>query len=281
MKTSISKSILLLFSIFLFSNLLAQESYVLQYKYLKGSTYRYKSVANFSSTQEMAGQEMKVTGSTESVSRIDIDKVAANGDFTIIYSYDDMKVTTKAAGYDTTMVQKELIGKRTKYIFSNLGKELSSFAIDSIKIGGEAMGMDLGSGTNQKFNELPGNKLSVGGKWSVNKQDTVAIGGGSMLTKASVEYVLVGKEMKNGHNCLRIDYTSKLEMGGKMNQMGMDMFIEGTGNTKGSVWFDQAKGIWISDESEVDTDMTIAMTGQMAMTIPMTQKVKTVQNIIE
>jgi hypothetical protein len=281
MKTTTIKLALFIIGICLATNLLAQEKFSLEYKYLKGKTYKYKSSVNFVTMQEMAGQEMKVSGTSESVSRYLIENVAPNGDVTMVFSFDEMVVSTKMPGVDTTMIQNEIIGKRTRYVLSKSGKIVSTTAIDSIKTALADLGMDMGAGSMQKFTELPEHQLVTGGKWVVKRTDTVNIGGGDMINQTQLEYTLSGKEMKNNHNCLKIEYTAKSEINGKMKQMGMDMFIEGTGTTKGSIWFDQALGIWIFDESDLDMDMTIAMTGQMAMTIPMTQKIKTVQHIID
>ncbi|NTW91287.1 MAG: hypothetical protein HGA35_05100 [Erysipelotrichaceae bacterium] len=55
-----------------------------------------------------------------------------------------------------------------------------------------------------------------------------------------------------------------------MNQMGMEFFMEGNGETSGTLWFDQNRGIIIAKEGSSEQDMTMALTGQMQMTIPIT-----------
>jgi hypothetical protein len=281
MKKTILKLALLIMGISLSINLVGQEKYKLEYKYKKGKTYKYKSEVSFATIQEMAGQEMKVSGTSASISRYLVDNVAPNGNITMVFSFDEMIVSTRMPGMDTTMIQNDIIGKRTQYVLSKAGKIISSITIDSIKTAIADLGMNLGTGSMQKFTEFPDYELASGEKWVVKRNDTVNIGGGDLINQTVLEYTIGSKEMKNKHNCLKIEYTAKSEVNGKMNQMGMDMFIEGTGTTKGSIWLDQVLGIWITDESDLDMDMTIAMTGQMAMTIPMTQKIKTVQHIID
>ena len=61
----------------------------------------------------------------------------------------------------------------------------------------------------------------------------------------------------------------------------MDMFIEGTGEPSGTAWFDTALGLVIKTQSVMSNEMTMAMTGQNQMTIPMTQKMTTTQTLVE
>ena len=63
-------------------------------------------------------------------------------------------------------------------------------------------------------------------------------------------------------------------MTGKMKQMGMDMVMEGSGDITGTVWFDPALGLLIEEQNNTSMEMTLALTGQTQMTIPMSQKTK-------
>ena len=67
----------------------------------------------------------------------------------------------------------------------------------------------------------------------------------------------------------------------KMKQMNLDMVMEGSGEVSGTVWFDPARGLLIEDQNNTSIDMTMAVTGQTQMTIPMSQKVKTTQKLFE
>ena len=56
--------------------------------------------------------------------------------------------------------------------------------------------------------------------------------------------------------------------------MGMQMVMEGDGDTKGEFLYDEKERMYQSGTSETNMDMTIAMTGAQNMTIPMTQLIK-------
>jgi hypothetical protein len=78
-----------------------------------------------------------------------------------------------------------------------------------------------------------------------------------------------------------VNFTKTFEITGKMNQMGMDMFTEGEGESTGAFWFDNDKGLFISEEFTMTQDLTIAITGQTQMTIPSSQTINMKVNLIE
>ncbi|MCK7460912.1 MAG: hypothetical protein MZU84_01965 [Sphingobacterium sp.] len=57
--------------------------------------------------------------------------------------------------------------------------------------------------------------------------DTTKSEGNETITTYDSDYELVGKEVKNGHDCLKLTYKKTYEITGKLQQMGMDMFMEG------------------------------------------------------
>jgi hypothetical protein len=267
----------------------AQEKLSLEYKYKKGNTYRYKAETAFETTQEMMGQEMKYSGNSYAISKMIVDDVAANGDISVTTSLEDMKTSVKASAQaeslDTSIQMKELIGKKSGIIISKYGAVVKTITIDSIKLAGASMGLgDMGSGaTNsaERLFRLPDHEVKTGDKWTSEKNDSTSMEALKMLSKTQTEYKLAGREKRNTHDCLKITYTAKIEISGKMNQMGMEMFMEGNGDNKGTIWFDPKTGILISEESASTQDMTLAMTGQMSMTIPTTTTTKTIFNLIE
>ena len=87
--------------------------------------------------------------------------------------------------------------------------------------------------------------------------------------------------MKNGHDCLKFTFTSTSEVTGKMNQMGMEMFLEGTGSSAGTAWLDIKLGILVTREIVSDQDLTIALTGAMKMSIPSTQTMKSTFTLVD
>jgi hypothetical protein len=63
--------------------------------------------------------------------------------------------------------------------------------------------------------------------------------------------------------------------------MGMQMFVEGTGKNKGFGLFDSSSSVVSYIEFETGIDMSISVSGQQNMSIPMSQSMKTVITLQE
>jgi len=270
-----------LFVVFLVSAAGAQEKYTLTFRYGAGETYRYSNDYSYDMTQEMNGQEMKMNGSSSSIIKLFTESVAADGNISFIISYEQMKISMKSAMMDTTLDQNELIGKRGKVIISKFGKELGKEVIDSIKSEKGLGGGGVSALYTVNFLQLPDYSVGIGDKWVTDNIDTAKIGEGYTVTNSHNEYTILKKEEKDGHACINIGFTSRTETTGKIFQMGFEMFVEGSGDTQGAIWFDPASGILVEKESNMNVDMTYALTGQMKMTIPSSQRIRTTYKLLE
>jgi hypothetical protein len=63
--------------------------------------------------------------------------------------------------------------------------------------------------------------------------------------------------------------------------MGMDLYIEGTSDASGTIWFDPAAGMLILQESTTIQELTFAMTDPVPMTIPLTETISTSYSLVE
>lgn len=259
----------------------AQEKFTLAFSYKAGETYRYKHTYSFDMSQEINGQEMKMSGSSISLLKLVPDSVAPDGSISFISSYEELKTSMKNAMFDTTLEQKDMIGKRGKIVIDKYGKELTKKMIDTLRTEGgfgDAGGAAL---TSVNFFRLPDHPVSMGEKWVTDNMDTTRIGEGYTVVNAHTEYTLLQKEKKQGHDCLNIAFKSTTETTGKIFQMNMELFVEGTGDVNGAIWFDPVTGILVAKESTMTQDMTYALTGQMKMSIPSTQTIQMNYKLIE
>lgn len=280
MKTKISQLVTMVLIIMLItSSSVAQESFKLEYKYEKGKTYRYKDVSSGKMTQEMMGREMKMTSEGEKVVKYVVDGVAKTGDITIITSTDSMKIFSSTPMGDTTIYPTELLNKRTAVTFSKNGKMLSEQIIDSVKMAGRIAGMAPTEPI--KFHILPDEAKAIGAIWNSVTVDTVDRMGGEVLTTFDIDYTLVGKEEKLGYDCLKISFKGKTEVEGKASVQGMELMIEGSGKINGSFYFDPKLGIVVFEETDVDSETTMATTGEQAMIIPITQLAKNTRTLMK
>lgn len=274
------KVLLLIGSLFLIGNATGQEKFLLEYRFVKGKYYRYKEESKYESVQEISGEEMKATGSTFSLTKMIVEDVSENGDITFIGSLEDYKIVTKMAMMDTTMIMKDFLNKGIQTIISKKGRMIDNKELDTTKRGTDFI--DKGNSLYNVFKEFarfPDKELNFGDTWKDERTDTTQ--GTQMVTKSDLVYTLLGIEEKNGHTCLKAGFKGKTEISGKMIQMGMEFYMEGSGEINGTLWLDKETCIIISKESTNDQDMTMALTGQMQMTIPMTSTTNSKFTLLE
>jgi hypothetical protein len=253
----------------------AQEKVSLSYKMEPGKTYRYKTENTFTATQEMMGNEMKVTGDLSTTTRYEVEKTGEDGNISLITTKQEAYIHTRVMGKDTTIRQTKDLGKKTGLDISAKGTKLGTTIIDTLS------GEDRFMGGDFEFQELPENPVAIGEKWTKTSVDTTKSADDETITTVTADYELAGTEQKNGHQCLRVNYRKVFEITGKMKQMGMEMFSEGEGETTGTYWFDAEKGLFIAEEFTLNQDITIAITGQTQMTIPSSQTINMKVFLIE
>ncbi|MCX6135918.1 MAG: hypothetical protein NTV54_00255, partial [Ignavibacteriales bacterium] len=236
----------------------AQEKFSLEYKFEKGKTYRYHQTTKGVMTQEMMGREMKVDNGSDMVTKLVVDDVSKTKEAVLIVSAESATASVKSPMMDTTMVMSQLIGKRSKIILSATGAVVKRETIDSVKMEGMR---GMGSREMMKVHELPAGPVAPAGTWKTSRADTSDNLGGKMVSTYSNDYTVAGTEKKGVHQCVKVTYTSKITVNGNGKMMGMEFFIEGTGTTKGTLFFDATAGILVSDESDTNIDMTMAATG--------------------
>lgn len=248
----------------------AQESYTLRYALHKGTIFVYEDIARTSVTQEMGGQEMKMSSVVTMLNRGVVQDVQENGAIVIIASLDTMLVASKSPRRDTTMLMTDLMGKRSKVVLSPMGKVLLREVIDSItSLGGMVRGASMREVL--RFHQFPDTPVAVGGSWMAAIVDTNEAMGGKISSRADVVYRLDGVEEKGGRSCLRITYKGETTIEGKGAMMGMEIFMEGKGVMSGTVYFDPKGGLTVAEDGRVESDVTAAMTGEQTMTMPISQ----------
>lgn len=270
---------MVLIIILITSSSVAQESFKLEYKYEKGKTYRYKDVTTGKMTQEMMGREMKMNSEGEKVMKFIVDNVSKTGDITITASTDSMRIFSSTPMGDTTIYPKELLDKRTSLTISKKGKKLSERIIDSVKQAGMIASMVPTEPI--KFYILPDDAKAIGAIWNSITVDTVDRMGGKVVTTTDIEFTLIGKEKKNDYDCLKITLKGKTETEGKASVQGMELMIEGSGKMNGNYYFDPKLGIVVYEEMEIDSETTMATTGEQAMIIPITQFAKNTRTLVK
>ncbi|MDZ7290093.1 MAG: hypothetical protein ONB44_11420 [candidate division KSB1 bacterium] len=248
--------------------------YKLAYRMKKGQSLKYMANLKADQSREMQGQETKSSSEGTTLTRLDVEEVAKNGNITFVYALESFETHVQAPGMDTTFRNPEgLLGKRTRQIISPQGKKIKSVVVDTVKLAG--MLGQLGGG-RQSVNliELPEKEVKISESWTTSTTDTITQMGGKVVVTPNTTYTVAGEVDTLGYKCLRIPYAGKVTIKGEGMQMGMNFFIEGEGPTNGTVYFAPKEGLLVAMVSESNMEMTIALTGQMSMTIPQSSSTK-------
>jgi hypothetical protein len=252
----------------------SQEQYTLEYRFQKGKVYRFADSTFVRSSQEMMGQEMKSTSTIHAITRVVPEEIRPDGSTVLMISADAMSVSIKNPRMDTTLVLKDMIGKRTRITVSKLGETISKETIDTVRFSGLAAQASARQDL-LRLRLMPSKPVSIGEKWTSTKPDTSEMMGGKVVTVSTGDFTLLAKETRQGAECLKISYTGKMKVSGKGSMNGSDFFVEGNGTTSGIYFVDIASGMPVLEDSKYDMESTVAITGAQNMTIPGSQSVTT------
>lgn len=268
------KKILFIAVVLFAYNFSYSQSIKLAYNLKKGQAYSYENKMNMDLTQEMMGQEMKMTTDLSTNFKYFVENVGSK-EITFIQTYSETKTHIKSMMFDSTMVSNELVGTNIKLIIKPNGETIKMDIPDSIKA--ELSGL---SG-NSRLIKFPDNSLKFGDKWKDSIQDTIDQLGGKINNFSSVEYTLVKKENKNNHDCYLLTFIGDMTIDGKFMQMGMEMYMEGKGKISGTIFVDAKTGMIVYEENQTELNSTLSMSGQENMIIPMFQKINTTKTLVE
>jgi hypothetical protein len=246
----------------------AQDKVNLEYRFENGKSYRYEMVSSNSFIQEMMGQENKGTAGIRQAGVFSIDATEPDGLMHGTFTWESFSTSTKMMQIDTTIEMKDYPGKKSSFLLSPKG-ELIITESDSADV---MTGMPRSPvNTMLSFYKLPERLVSVGDTFSVHSTDTTYDQKNNQtITERNRKAKLESVEKSAGGTFVYIiSYEEQVSSSGNVETMGMEMYQETEGTEKGTVRI-SGNGILISQQSVSDKDMTMLLTGQMGMTIPMT-----------
>ncbi len=247
-------------------------------KVTKGQEFNQQVDMFMDITQSMGGQEMKMNNNSSFNSKYKILNVLNTGAISMETSTWDIKTQTKAPMMDTTITLSGKQGPVYMVEINKYGKFVNKTITDSSDLKGVNIGNNLvSSGIFCEFPEK--DVVKVGEKWSINKNDSVSQMGGKIGMNYTSEYTLGAVEKIEGKSLQKITLNGTVELGGKAKQMGMDIFIEGTGVSTGTIYIDPVSKVIYTNNSVIELDLSLAITGQQNMTIPMSQKITVNQKL--
>lgn len=243
--------------------------YKLAYRMKKGQRLKYVMDRNTESSMEMPGREMNSTTTGKIFIHLDAEEIDKDGNITFVYALDSLllRANVPQMGDTTFKNPAELIGKRNRQVMTANGKKLKSAVVDTAKLTG--MLAQIGGGLLSAFSllEFPAKDVKLGESWADTTPDTIKQMGNKIVITPNLTYTVAGEVDTLGYKCLRLAYNGTNKIKGEGTNMGMNFFIEGEGPAKGTAYFAPQEGLLVAKISERDLEMTVALTGQMSMTI--------------
>ncbi len=263
------KSLAALIVTVLVMNTGAFAQYKLEYKASGSTPVRYKAHTTLETVESMMGQQAKV--SVKSDQSISMTSSKDGSDIVYDITVDSSRNITLLPNGDTTRTTSPTVGQTKETRVHPDGNVISSRWLDSAFAKTQAgETKDFGN----FFFRLPDKEVSTGSTWAQTKVDTVQTGGGegSIMVTTNSNYKLVDKETVEGLPCVRITFTGQVGLKGATSYQGIDFAINGSGTISGTAIFDYAHGKVVRLSGNSDQNLTMASSGQKAVTIPMSQK---------
>jgi len=252
--------------------LFANESYKLVYRIDKGTTLRYRMTSSMEQTVEVMGTEQNNESRSTSVVTLIGEAPDEQGNLRFIWRADSVVINVKNVMMDSTIRNPEwFVGRRVRHVITPYGDQLSVEELDTVEVK-DPMFAQMARMKSEFLPNLPTKELKVGDQATVTDVDTTEMMGGSMVTNTEVTYTLAGKETVQGYDCLKLTYTGTTELEGEGSYQGMmKFFMEGEMEMQGVLYFAPKEGVLVSNEAEIDSEMTAAFSGQQNMTMPISQ----------
>jgi len=246
----------------------AQDKINLVYSYEPGKTYHYTMESSNSFIQELMGQENKGTTGISQKGAFSVESVDTDGLIRGSFAWENFTTTTKMMQIDTTIIFKDYVGKKSNLSITPKGK-ISVISSDSVKAMPGMPGSTVGS--MMLFLKLPEAMVAAGDTFSVRTIDTTYDQNNNQtiterLIKSKFESI---EKTAEGALIYNFSYEEFSSSSGTVETMGMELYQETEGTEKGTVRI-SGSGILLSQQSVSDKDMSLVLTGQMGMTIPMT-----------
>jgi len=243
---------------------------LLRYNYTLGKEYRYQKKTNSHNEHYL-----KTHNDEEFISFIQIKVLDStqNGDFRLEYNLDSC-VHFEVTKEPVMKSKKDLELSKVLVTYTRNGKELNRTYADGNE---RSFFKNSDYSENDRLFELPISFIDFDKSWNTSKAEN-----GSYINKGwKNQNKLIGLEMKNGHNCYRIDFSGIIKNEGFQGDFRQ---VE-SGKIIGSYWIDNEKLIIVAVESEVTfNDISLVHPGAYGMkgiTLMITPPHKTTFTLIE
>ncbi len=274
------KSLLFIALFFIFCSQIFSQQVTLRFQPEKGKVLNYLLLSDGTMIQSAMGMEQVMNSKTETKYTYFIQNISPNGDVEIIISIDTIKTSVKSQSppLDTTFIIP--LGSKFKQTLDKYGKVVNFETIEMKELqlpGGVSRRIDKRSYSHPVV--FPEKNISPGEEWTFSYTDTSATEDGKVIEKVSGKYTFKGIEGKNGIRCAKLAIDANVSVSGQGVIQGMNYGLEGEGKNIGTLWIDLNSGALVHMETDTEMEMAMGISGQVEMTMPITQRFKTVVSL--
>lgn len=275
------KLVLLLAFVFVLVQFLSSQEILLRYQPEKGKKFAYSFSTEGTITQTVMGVEQTINLNTKMTIHYLVQNIASNGNVELIISVDtiETRMKTQVLQMDTTLILP--VGFKFRQVIDKFGRGVS-FEILEIKqqrlLSGFGENLDKRQYTHAVI--FPERKIKPNDSWNFSYADTTISDEGQAIVKTSGKYTFEGIETVNQIRCARLKVDANFAISGQGTIQGMNYGLEGEGKNVGTLWVDLGTGIVVRSDTNAEIETAMGIKGQIEMTLPMSQRMRTVLNLI-
>ena len=266
----------------------ADEPVLLRVRVAKGNAFRY--ILMSTTSQDMTVEMNDITNESTSsltVTMVVNDAALDRADITTTFS--DVTSSVRVRGMEELGVARDTTVRLTQFEGASIRLTMDQFGRASkvsTSLDGTASAFFSSMKILDRFSAyLPKEPISVGGSWTLENIDTTAApsGSGDVRTTAVTVYTYRGIRDTLGTRCWVIDATSSsLTQEGEITANGIDLELEGSGQSQGTTFLDVSNGMVVATRGMVAMQTQMSLSGQQSMVIPVaTQMQFTMTRITE
>ncbi len=238
-----------------------------------GVTYQYTSENDMTQNIEMQGRSMQNTSTSTAKFTVKGKELDDKNNLIFEIIIDSLSSVMEGMGGRRELDLSPIMGKPFQIVLSPSGEELEYIGTDSLQVDvGPMAGGKIGVKRffQRVFPDIPEKSVKVGETWTENDIDTTQQSGMDVVSDMELKHTFKGIETIDEYECLVISSKGEGKLDGDGEQMGSSFVFEGYIELELTYYFAYKKGIFVKAESKSFIEGTVAVTGGMSMTLPMT-----------
>lgn len=239
-------------------------------------SYNYTLQRNIVQNLEMQGRTVKTNLADTLQFTVQGKEVNDNSNLIMKLKIDSIYSIIEGMGGSQELNLSPLMETPFAIVLSPYGEELEFIGTDSLQkdvgpMAGGVIGVERFF--QQIFPDLPQKSIKIGETWTENEIDTTLQSGLDVISDLDLEHTFKSVDTMNGYECVVIYTTGEGTIDGQGEQMGNKIALEGNMlELESTTYFAYKEGIFVKFDSKSIIEGTLAITGGMSMTLPMTME---------